>query len=58
MRKKARFTEGDVKRAMLGARKAGIEIAAVSIEEDGSILIVPGRLPPVQPPAPVTNDWD
>lgn len=52
----ARFTEGDVVRAIKAARKAGIEIAAVRIEPDGTILIIPGTPQPVGWNEP--NDWD
>jgi hypothetical protein len=36
------FRETDVARAVRGARKAGLDIAAVRVEQDGAIEIVVG----------------
>jgi hypothetical protein len=52
----ARFREKDVARAIRGARAAKIPIAAVRIEPDGSILVIPGTPPAVATSAP--NPWD
>lgn len=38
----AKFTAADVKRAFLGAIKAKIPVAAVKIQPDGCILVIPG----------------
>jgi hypothetical protein len=49
----ARFREKDVTRAIRGAMRAKIEIAAIKIEPDGSILVIPGT-----PEAVATSDGD
>jgi hypothetical protein len=56
----ARFKEEDITRAIRAAKRAKMEIAAVRIEPDGTILIIPGTPQPVQPPNPFDepNDWD
>jgi hypothetical protein len=36
------FKEADIARAIRGARKAGLAIAAVRISKDGTIEIIPG----------------
>lgn len=51
-----RFREKDVARAIRGAQKAKISIAAVRIEPDGAILVIPGTPEPVAASAP--NPWD
>lgn len=38
----ARFREKDVVRIIKAARKANMAVAAVRIEPDGSILVIPG----------------
>lgn len=55
-RRPSRFTEADVQRAVKGAQKAKLPIAAVRIMPDGTILIVSGPPESVQPSAP--NPWD
>jgi hypothetical protein len=50
----ARFREKDVARAIRGAQKAKISIAAVEISVDGAIRIIPGT--PVSVATP--NPWD
>jgi hypothetical protein len=52
----ARFRAADVKRAFLGAQAAKIPVAAVRIEPDGSILVIPGT--PEAVPASTPNEWD
>lgn len=42
MTKRARFREVDVKRAVSGAARAGLKIARVEIEPDGTIAIFVG----------------
>jgi hypothetical protein len=48
----------DIKRAIKGARAAGMEVARVEINKDGVIVVVPSK-----PEKPVderseTNEWD
>ena len=38
----SRFTQADLARAIRAAKKEKLEIAAIRIEPDGTILIVPG----------------
>lgn len=45
MRRPSKFKLRDVKRATMGVRAAGFEIARVEIDKDGSIIVVPGRPP-------------
>lgn len=54
----ARFREKDVARAIRGARKANIPIAAVKILPDGSILVIPGTPERVAPSENEPNEWD
>lgn len=54
-----RFTQADVKRALTAARKAKVEIAAVRIEPNGAITLIPGTPEIVAPsPQPQPNSWD
>lgn len=55
-RRPARFTEADVQRALKAAQKVKLPIAAVRIQPDGTILIIPGEPESVQPSA--SNPWD
>ena len=41
-RSRSRFTQADVTRAIRGAQKATLPIAAVRILPDGTILLIPG----------------
>jgi len=52
----ARFTEADLKRAIRGAQKAKIPIAAVDIMPDGRIRVIPGKPEDVQLSAPSLFD--
>jgi hypothetical protein len=52
----ARFTEADVRRAIRGAQKAKIAIAAVEIAPNGCIRVIPGIPTPVA--ASATNPLD
>lgn len=52
----ARFREKDVARAIRGAQKAKIPIAAVRIEPDGNILVIFGTPEPVA--VSDRNEWD
>jgi hypothetical protein len=60
MRKPAKFTEADVARALKAVRKANIPVAAVRIEPDGTILIIPGTPERVAASGSrdERNDWD
>jgi len=50
------FRQRDVAAAIKAARQAGIEIARVKIEKDGTITVVSGAAPAAAlPPA---NEWD
>lgn len=47
------FTQTDVRRAIAGARQAGLEPGAVEITRDGTIRILPIGVPGTQlPPVP------
>lgn len=52
----SRFTQADVSRAVRAVKKEKIQIAAVRIEPDGTILIVPGT--PDAVPSSEPNPWD
>lgn len=55
-RRPARFTEADVQRALKAAQKVKLPIAAVRIQPDGTILIIPGQ--PESVPPSTSNPWD
>ena len=55
VRGSSRFTQGDVARAIRAAKKENLPIAAVRIDPDGTILILPAGPGPVQP---LLNPWD
>jgi hypothetical protein len=55
-RRAARFKQTDVARAIKGAQKAKLQIAAVRIEPDGTILVIPGT--PEAVPSSAPNPWD
>jgi len=53
------FRQTDVKRAIKGARAAGMEVARVEINKDGVIVVVPSCKP--EGPADErseANEWD
>lgn len=52
----ARFRETDVVRIIKAARKAALPLAAVRIEVDGSIVVIPGQPESVQPS--IRNPFD
>jgi hypothetical protein len=52
----ARFSQAELARAIKGAQKANLNIAAVRVEPDGTILIIPGT--PETIPSPKRNPWD
>ena len=39
----ARFTQSDLKRATAGVLSAGLQIAKIEINRNGSIIIIPGN---------------
>ena len=51
----SRFTQADVARAIRAAKKENLPIAAVRIEPDGTIVILPAESEAVQPSP---NPWD
>jgi hypothetical protein len=51
------FRQTDLKRALKGARAAGMEIARVEINKDGVIVIVPGK-PSGVAISEETNEWN
>jgi len=52
----ARFRQVELARAIKGAQKANLNIAAVRVEPDGTILIIPGT--PETVPSSKPNPWD
>jgi hypothetical protein len=40
------FTEASVRRAVVAARKAGIEVSALSVSPDGTVTVYQGIAPP------------
>jgi hypothetical protein len=52
----SRFTQADVARAIRAAKKENVEIGAIRIEPDGTILIVPGS--PKIVANLEANEWD
>lgn len=52
----SKFRQADVARALKGAQKAKLQIAAVRIEPDGTIIVIPGTPEPV--PSSERNPWD
>lgn len=55
-RRAGRFRQMDVTRALKAAQKAKLQIAAVRIEPDGTILVIPGT--PETVPSSERNPWD
>jgi hypothetical protein len=55
---KSDLKEVNMKRALRGARKAGVEVARVEVDKDGKITLIPGP-PTVAAGATDTgNPWD
>lgn len=54
MSRKATFQESDLSRALRAARKAGLEIARVEIDQSGKIVLVTGEPETVGR----ANEWD
>jgi hypothetical protein len=55
-RRSVRFTKRDLMRAVEAVLAAGLQIASVRIEPDGTILVIPGAPAPVMSSA--HNPWD
>jgi len=53
-RGKSRFRQSDLTRAMKAAKAAGLELARIEIDIDGTIKIIPGS----PEPEPIKNEWD
>ena len=52
------FTEAHVRRAIAAARKAGIEVTAVSIAPDGTVTVYQGvALVPPSVETPAQSKW-
>lgn len=63
MTKSLPFTANAIVRAVYGARKAGIKVAAVRVEPDGSIIVLDEALAPVvvpkqDPEKAALSKWD
>ena len=56
-RQPCNFRQTDLKRALKGARAAGMEIGRVEINKDGLIVIVPGK-PSGVAISEETNEWN
>lgn len=54
MTERARFTQADMKRAAAGVLAAGLHIAKISIDRDGSISIIPTV---ARPTAENDDEW-
>jgi len=56
VRRSARFKQIELERTVKAMQKAGLDIAAVKVEPDGTFMVIPG-MPPSVPPL-VPNPWD
>jgi hypothetical protein len=56
-RRPLRFTAADIRRAVSGARKGGLDVAGVHIHPDGSIRVLSTAAPDMQP-SEEPNEWD
>jgi hypothetical protein len=52
------FRQTDLKRAIKGARAAGMEVARVEINKDGVIVVVPSKPQEPADERSETNEWD
>jgi len=52
----ARFNQTELKRAVKVMQKAGLDIAAVKVEPDGTFIVIPGVPEPM--PSSRPNPWD
>jgi hypothetical protein len=58
---KAKFTKRDVRTAVEGVRKAGVEVRRVMIDTDGKIVVITGKPDDddkTSDTRPETNEWD
>jgi glutamate-1-semialdehyde aminotransferase len=55
-RRPARFNQTEVARTIKALKKAGLEIAAVKFEPDGTVIVIPGT--PEAVPSSAPNPWD
>jgi|SRR5262245_16088185 len=55
-RRPARFRQAELERTVKALRKTGLEIAAVKVEPDGTLIVIPG-VPSSVPTSPA-NPWD
>lgn len=55
-RRVARFRQTELERTVKAMRKAGLDIAAVKVEPDGTLIVIPGAPELVPPSKP--NPWD
>jgi hypothetical protein len=56
-RQRRRPTKRELARAVEVLLAAGLQIASIRIEPDGTILVIPGT-PPRVPSSPSANPWD
>jgi hypothetical protein len=54
-RRKATFRSRDITAAVQAARKAGLDVQSVSVEQDGKIVLSVGK---AEPPAERDVSWD
>ena len=52
------FRQTDLKRALKGARAAGMEIARVEINKEGVIVMVPSKPEEPADASEEVNEWD
>jgi hypothetical protein len=52
------FKQGDVTRAVKGARAAGVEVQRIEIDKDGRIVIVAGEPEENGEATKGQNEWD
>ncbi len=54
MTARAKFTQSDIKRAVVGATAAGLGIAKIEIDRDGKIVIIPAS---AKKPEADNDEW-
>jgi hypothetical protein len=55
-RRRALFKQADIARTVKAMQKAGLSVAAVKVEPDGTFIVVPGTPETVSSSTP--NPWD